>query len=167
MLVPDLRRFLETKLPEYMVPSAFVVLPAMPRTPNGKLDRRQLPVPDRVRAVRHDTYVMPRTPTEQRLAAMWTETLGVEPIGVYDNFFDLGGHSLLAIRLLSRMRDAFKQDIPLRAIFEQPTIAELAQVAERAQTAEDRPRIVALSRDTRAATLLPNGALQPGRLDRH
>jgi amino acid adenylation domain-containing protein len=120
----ELRTHLARRLPEYMVPSAFVALESLPLTPNGKLDRRALPAPEfGSEAERH---VAPRTPTEQVLAEIWAETLRVERVGVTESFFELGGHSLLATRVVSRVRQVFGAEVPLRALFEGPTVAELA-----------------------------------------
>jgi amino acid adenylation domain-containing protein/FkbH-like protein len=123
----DLRVFLREKLPDYMVPSVFVILPALPLTPNGKVDRKQLPAPEQTRSGSAETFVAPSSPTEQKLAGIWREVLGVKAVGVRDNFFDLGGHSLLAIQVLSRIRQEFKLEVPLAAIFDAPTIAALAE----------------------------------------
>jgi acyl carrier protein len=121
-----LRNFLKEKLPEYMVPSAFVVLDAFPLTPNGKLDRKALPVPDQIRPQLQESFVVARTPIEEIIAEVWAEVLKLEKVGIHDNFFDLGGHSLLATQIISRVRDAFQMDIPLRTLFEKPTVEELA-----------------------------------------
>ncbi|MFQ5794231.1 MAG: amino acid adenylation domain-containing protein, partial [Candidatus Bipolaricaulia bacterium] len=126
----ELRRFLQQKLPEYMVPSAFVVLDALPLTPNGKVDRRALPAPDPTRPELERTFNAPRTSIEERVAGIWTELLGVEQVGVYDNFFELGGHSLLATQVISRVRDTFQVELPLRRLFELPTVAGLAESIE-------------------------------------
>ena len=123
----DLRSFLQQKLPEYMVPSAFVILGALPLTPNGKLDRKALPAPDQTRPELEETFVAPRTPVEETLASIWAGVLKLDKVGIHDNFFDLGGHSLLGTQLISRIRDAFKLDLPLRNLFEAPTIDGLAQ----------------------------------------
>jgi amino acid adenylation domain-containing protein len=132
-LVPQLRSFLESELPEHMVPSAFVLLDQLPLMPNGKVDRRALPTPDRARPNLEGAYVAPRSPVEEVLARAWAELLGLERVGVRDNFFtDLGGHSLLATQLVSRVRDTFQIELPLRRIFESPTVAELAAVIEEA-----------------------------------
>ena len=122
----DLRRFLQDKLPEYMMPSAFVLLKNLPLTPNGKVDRFALPLPDTARPDIENTYVAPRTPVEKNLAEIWSEVLRLERVGVHDNFFDLGGHSLLVTQVVSRLRDAFEVDLPLRDLFDKPTIADLA-----------------------------------------
>jgi amino acid adenylation domain-containing protein len=124
----DLRNFLKTKLPEYMLPSAFVLLDAFPLTPNRKVDRRALPAPDHGRPDLKEAFVAPRTAVEELLAGIWAEVLGLERVGVHDNFFDLGGHSLLATQIMSRTRGAFRLDLPLRSLFEKPTINEFAAV---------------------------------------
>jgi len=124
----ELRRFLQEQLPEYMVPSAFVLLKALPLTPNGKVDRQALPAPDHARPELEKTFVAPRTPTEEVLAGIWAEVLGLERIGIHDNFFELGGHSLLATQVTSRLRTAFQVEIPLRQLFESPTVADLSAI---------------------------------------
>ncbi|HEY0606205.1 MAG TPA: amino acid adenylation domain-containing protein, partial [Herpetosiphonaceae bacterium] len=125
VLGSPLREFLAQRLPDYMVPSAFVTLDALPLTPNGKVDRKALPAPDG--ASPEIVFVAPRTSTEAALVDLWSEVLGAERIGVYDNFFALGGHSLLATQLISRIRSALAVELPLRQIFAAPTVAELAQ----------------------------------------
>ena len=124
--IDQLRHSLKTKLPEYMVPSAFVVLESLPLTPNEKVDRRALPAPD-LQSEQKDKYVAPRTPIEEMLAQIWTQVLKLERVGIHDNFFEVGGHSLLAAQLLSRIRNIFKVELPLRELFARATIAELAQ----------------------------------------
>ena len=124
--ISELRNFLMQKVPEYMVPSAFVFLDSLPLTPNGKVDRQALPAPDQRRPELEERYVAPRTPAEEMIAEIWTEVLKCRTIGVHDNFFDLGGHSLLATQIISRLREAFRLDLPLRALFEDPTVASLA-----------------------------------------
>jgi amino acid adenylation domain-containing protein len=131
----DLRFFLRQKLPEYMVPSAFVLLDALPLMPNGKVDRRALSAHDPARPQFEKAFVAPRTATEEVLTDIWTESLGIERVGIHDNFFDLGGHSLLATQVVSRMRDAFQVEIPLRRLFETPTVAGLAESVEAARRA--------------------------------
>jgi amino acid adenylation domain-containing protein len=126
--VSELRRYLQAHLPDYMVPSAFVSLPALPLTPNGKIDRRALPTPDGARPELEHTFVAPRTPTEALLVELWNDVLGTERVGVHDNFFDLGGHSLLATQLVSRVRNALLVDLPLRDVFAAPTVAAMTEV---------------------------------------
>jgi amino acid adenylation domain-containing protein len=129
-LAPRLREHLKTKLPDYMVPSAFVLLDSLPLTPNGKVDRRALlaPSPAHERAGR--PVVAPRTPTEEALAGLWRQVLGVEQVGTSDNFFELGGDSLLATQVAARLRSLFSVELPLQNFFEQPTIAALAEKIE-------------------------------------
>jgi amino acid adenylation domain-containing protein len=143
----ELRAHLRRSLPEYMVPSAFVFLEALPLTPNGKLDRKALPAPDFVSA--EERYVAPRTPVEEVLAGIWAEVLRLERVGVQGNFFDLGGHSLLATRVVSRIREVFRVDLPLRALFEGPTVAELAGRVEQLRRAglPVLPPVVPVHRD--------------------
>ena len=121
-----LRALLRQRLPEYMVPSAFVILEALPLMPNGKVDRRALPDPQQA-AQGDRERVPPRTPTEKALAALWSELLGVEQVGAEDNFFDLGGHSLLATQLVSRVQETMHVELPVRALFESPALSQLAQ----------------------------------------
>ena len=121
-----LHSFLKQKHPDYMVPSAFVFLDALPLTPNGKVDRRALPAPDQSRPELENPFVAPRTPVEELLAKIWAEVLKLEKVGIHDNFFDLGGHSLLATQVVSRLHEVLHVEIPLRSIFENPTVAGLA-----------------------------------------
>jgi acyl carrier protein len=120
----DLRCFLKTKLPEYMIPAAFVFVASLPRTANGKLDRRALPLPDPSSRRRPGNSVRPQTPLESLVADIWSEVLNLGSIGLHDNFFELGGHSLKATQVISRVRETFGVDLPVRALFETPTIAE-------------------------------------------
>ncbi|MEG5016677.1 MULTISPECIES: amino acid adenylation domain-containing protein [unclassified Microcoleus] len=139
-LIESLRSFLKEKLPEYMIPSAFVVLKALPLTPNGKIDRQALPAPS-VAANFTDTFVGPRTPGEEILAGIWSQLLNLKKVGIHDNFFELGGHSLLITQLLAQVREIFQVELPLRVLFEAPTVAGLAEKIEMQQggnTAGDR-----------------------------
>ncbi|HSF41300.1 MAG TPA: non-ribosomal peptide synthase/polyketide synthase [Thermoanaerobaculia bacterium] len=125
----ELRSFLREILPDPLVPAAFVAIPEIPLTPNGKVDRRALPAPGAAAAARE--YVAPRNAVEEILAEIWAEALGVERVGAEDDFFELGGHSLLAVRLTSRVYDVLGIRLPVRAVFDAPTLGELAEtVAE-------------------------------------
>ena len=126
-----LREALRERLPEFMVPSAFVFLDALPLTPNGKVNRRALPPPDAAAETSGAEYVAPRTPLEELLAEIWTGVLEVERVGIDDPFWDLGGHSLLATRVLARLLDATGVDLPLQALFEHPTVRQLAEAVGR------------------------------------
>jgi acyl carrier protein len=138
--VADLRYFLQTKLPDYMVPSAFVWLKTLPLTSNGKIDRRALPAPAQTRVELATAHVAPRSPLEQTLAAIWSDILGLSGIGIDDDFFALGGHSLLATQLISRLREAFQVELPLRYVFEASTIARLAEYLETVRWAAQAAR---------------------------
>jgi len=142
----ELRSFLKEKLPEYMVPSAFVVLDRLPLNPSGKVDRIALPTPDQSRPELQVSFVAPQTLAQQTIATIWAQLLKVDQIGIHDNFFDLGGHSLLATQVVSRMRTAFQVEFPLRALFEKPNIEELAKLVTEMQAekagAEELARIM-------------------------
>ena len=132
--VPDaaeMKQFLARRLPDYMVPTAFVSLDALPTTSSGKVDRKSLPAPDWSRVLAQGEFVAPRPGTEQRLAAIWSEVLEFDRIGAHDNFFDLGVSSLMALRLVSRVRAAFSVDLPLVTLFTAPTVASLALAVEK------------------------------------
>jgi len=130
----ELREHLLGRLPEYMVPSAFVLLEKLPLTRNGKLDRNSLPAVGMETADRE--FVGPGNPTEETLCRIWQEVLRRERVGIHNNFFEIGGHSLLATRIVTRIREIFNVDIPLRRMFESPTIALLAETIDKAiQTA--------------------------------
>ncbi|HEY9674007.1 MAG TPA: amino acid adenylation domain-containing protein [Waterburya sp.] len=126
----DLHQFIKERLPDYMMPSAYVVLESLPLTPNGKIDRRVLPRVDTLSLNIPEDYVAPRTPIEEELAGIWVKVLGKQHVGVHDNFFELGGHSLLATQLTSRIRDIFQVELPVRTLFEAPTVAMLARHIE-------------------------------------
>jgi amino acid adenylation domain-containing protein len=132
--VDELREFLKIELPDYMIPSAFVMLKTLPLTRNGKVDRHALPSPEQAQSESVRTFVAPRNPIEESLSKVWAEVLNLEQVSVDDNFFSLGGHSLLVTQVISRIRKMFQVELPLRCLFESPTIAELA---ERIQLAED------------------------------
>jgi len=129
----ELRKYLKGRLPEYMIPSAYADLTSPPLTPNGKIDRKALPAPDGARPELEQAFVAPGTPVEEELARIWSEVLGLNQIGIHDNFFDLGGHSLIATQVMSRLRAAFHVELPLRSIFETPTIAGLSLTLVQAQ----------------------------------
>jgi acyl carrier protein len=140
----ELRASLRERLPEYMLPAAFVVLEEMPLTPNGKLDRKALPAPGEVRSESATEFVPPRTAVEREMACIWSELLRVERVGVHDNFFDLGGHSLLATRLVSRIEQALAVRLPLRTVFELPTLDQMTKAVVAARVAEEDPAKIAL-----------------------
>jgi amino acid adenylation domain-containing protein len=163
-LVPQLQSYLAQKLPEYMLPSAFVVLDSLPLTANGKVDRRALKAlydliasrsPVGVASRFENRAIAPRTPVESVLANIFTEVLGLKRVGIYDNFFELGGHSLLATQLVSRVRDALQVELPLRSVFEASTIDRLATVVESLQhePPSQAPALVPLSRESRRMKL--------------
>jgi acyl carrier protein len=132
VLAPELRRHLAERLPEHMIPAAFVPLDTLPLTLNGKIDRRALPPPEHAgeaAGAEHD-YAEPWTPVEAQLTALWQELLAVQEIDVRESFFSIGGHSLLAVQLVSRIRDAFGVELPLRALFETPDAATVTRLAE-------------------------------------
>jgi amino acid adenylation domain-containing protein/FkbM family methyltransferase len=131
-LLSEVRHCLQKKLPEYMVPSAFVLLESLPLTPNGKVDRNALPKPD-LDSTLLEKYVAPRTPIEEILAQIWAQVLKVERVGIHDNFFESGGHSLLATQLLSRIRNIFKLELPLHSLFAATTVAQFAQEIKQLQ----------------------------------
>jgi amino acid adenylation domain-containing protein len=131
----ELKTYLKAKLPEYMVPAAYVFVDRMPLTANGKADRRALPAPELSRPELEREYAPPRTPIEEVVAGIWTELLRLEEVGIHDNFFELGGHSLLATQVVSRLRSTFQVEIPLRALFKNPTVAGLSEAVERARQA--------------------------------
>jgi acyl-coenzyme A synthetase/AMP-(fatty) acid ligase/acyl carrier protein len=137
--IRELRGYLRERLPEYMVPSAFVLLDKLPLTPNGKVDHKALPAPERSAVSLDDAYVAPRTPVEEALAEIWTEVLRVEQVGAHSDFFELGGHSLLATLVISRVREVFQVQLPLRSLFEEPTVAGLAERVEVAQQSNSVP----------------------------
>jgi amino acid adenylation domain-containing protein len=142
--IDSLRSYLRERLPDYMVPAAFVMLAELPLTANGKVDRQALPLPDWNSQELKDSFVAPRSDVEETLAAIWRDLLGIERVGVYDNFFYLGGHSLLATQLISRVNNAFRVKLVLRTVFESPTVAALTvaivQTMLEPESAEDIDR---------------------------
>ncbi|BAZ34001.1 amino acid adenylation domain-containing protein (plasmid) [Cylindrospermum sp. NIES-4074] len=143
--IDQLHHFLKQKLPEYMVPSAFVVLDTLPLTPNGKIDRNALPDPDSARPNLRKTFVAPRTDIEQQIADIWTSLLKLEKVGIHDNFFTLGGHSLLATQVIARLRASFGIDFPVRTVFEAPTVALLAERIETFQWVTEQSQMDIMS----------------------
>jgi acyl carrier protein len=139
---PELRAYLKEKLPEFMLPSAFVLLDEMPLLPSGKIDRQLLPAPELTRDDVGQPYVAPRTDVEEAVAEIWSGLLGVKQVGVHDNFFELGGHSILATRVVSRVREEFALEVPLRRLFDSPTVAglSLAIVQQYAGQLDDEER---------------------------
>ena len=149
---PQLRSFLKARLPEHMMPASFVILDELPLLPNGKIDRRALPAPEAVRPDLPHAFVAPRTSVERSLAGIWSDLLGLPQVGIHDNFFDLGGHSLLTTQLISRVRELFQVELPLREVFQQPTIAALAIAIEQKQNntaPNEAPKIVRVDREAR------------------
>ncbi|MEM7353246.1 MAG: amino acid adenylation domain-containing protein, partial [Acidobacteriota bacterium] len=143
-----LRSALQASLPDYMVPSVFVILDTLPLTPNGKVDRDALPAPETASEASRD---LPRTAVEDLLSGIWSEVLGRETVGVEEDFFALGGHSLLATRVVSRIRSTFRTELPVRALFEAPTVAELAAAVEdwlRDERGVEPPPLAPLGRAT-------------------
>lgn len=130
--VSTLRNYLQEKLPAYMVPSAFLLIDALPLTTNGKVDRRALPALLPARPELEETFVAPSTPVEELLTGIWAQILGIERVGIHDNFFELGGHSLLATQVISHLGKAFQVELPLRRLFEAPTVFSLAEQIEMA-----------------------------------
>ncbi len=126
----ELRSFLKERLPDYMIPASFMVLDRLPLNPSGKVDRRALPAPDRARRELEKDFVAPRNDSEETIAAIWREVLGLDRVGVTENFFVLGGHSLLLPQVVHRLRAAFELDVPLRALFDEPTVEGLAITVE-------------------------------------
>ncbi len=129
-LVPVLRSYLQQHLPDYMVPSDFVTLEAFPLSANGKVDRNALPMPSAAPERNASDHAPPTNPVEQVVVKMWGDILGIENVGIHDNFFDMGGHSLLATKLISRIRHTFHVELPLRSLFERPTVAHQATEIE-------------------------------------
>jgi acyl carrier protein len=143
-----LRAHAQAKLPDYMVPAVWVVLPALPMSTSGKVDRQALPDPTGERLDLEESYEPPRTGTERRLAGLWSEVLGLDHVGRQDNFLDLGGHSLLAMKLIGAIHDAFLVELPLSAVFEYPVLATLAeQIAH--QRDDDRAEAALVTRAAR------------------
>ncbi|MBV7340146.1 hypothetical protein KFU94_70465 [Chloroflexi bacterium TSY] len=151
LLADDLRQYLKARLPDYMVPTAYVLLDAMPLTPNGKINRKALPAPDTEQLALTSTFMAPRTPNEQLITDLWAEVLSVKQVGIHDNFFELGGHSLASIQIMVRLQDTFQTKLPIQQLFETPTVASLAQVIATGQDKEfgmQAPPLVSVSHDS-------------------
>ncbi|HEX5835671.1 MAG TPA: amino acid adenylation domain-containing protein, partial [Pyrinomonadaceae bacterium] len=170
----ELKSFVSERLPDFMAPSAYVALDAMPLSPNGKVDRRALPAPELKDAGQKDAYLAPMTPVEEILCGIWSSVLQVDQIGINENFFAIGGHSLLATRVASRIRTAFSVDLQLRALFAAPTISELARKVEQLTGAGEGMRTLPIERVSRDYPPALSFAqqrlwfldqLQPGRAD--
>ena len=142
-VLPQLRDFLKEHLPDYMIPAHFVVLQHFPLTSSGKVDHRALPAPEITRADLGVSYVAPRNPSEEMLASLWAQLLGVERVGIHDHFFEMGGHSLLATRVVAWIREMFQVEVPLRTLFEAPTISDLITVIEQKQIEQTDSELLA------------------------
>jgi acyl carrier protein len=138
--VSDLRGHMKNQLPDYMIPASWVVLPSIPLTPNGKVDRKALPRVEQQLFPESGSHVAPRTETEKTLAKIWEEVLGAREVGVHDDFFELGGHSLLAVNLINETERNFGIRFPLLSLFHAPTIAQFAEVVEREQSSRENGR---------------------------
>jgi acyl carrier protein len=125
--VSELRRHLREQLPDYMLPAAFVILPALPLTANGKINRRALPAPEKLRPELETTYTPPHTRAERLIASVWQEVLGLEKVGLHDSFFDLGGHSLLTIQVQLKLREKFTRELNIIDVFKYPTVGAMAE----------------------------------------
>lgn len=140
-MVGDIRRFLHDRLPNYMIPSSYVLLESMPVTTHGKIDRKALPAPDQIDAEMAENFTAPRTPVEEMLAGIWAELLNLDQVNIHDNFFDLGGRSLNATQLMSRIRNTFQIELPLDSLFNTPTVEGLAALVEKARSITPAPPI--------------------------
>ena len=136
--INELRHFLKEKLPEYMLPSVFVVLEALPLTSNGKVDRRALPAPDKLRPELANNYQAPQSEVEKLIAKVWKQVLQLERVGVHDNFFDLGGHSLLVVQVSNQLREILNRDLSVVEIFQNPTIKSLAEHLRQKSSAQKK-----------------------------
>ena len=144
-VISELQRYLKHSLPEYMVPSHFIVLETLPLSPNGKIDRNALPAPDHTTGKTRPRFVAPRTFVEEEMAKIWAEIISIEKVGIHDDFFELGGHSLLLTQLASRIRSVFKVEVPLRILFDNSTLVEMTRMLLLAQVQQsDRGRVLEL-----------------------
>lgn len=141
----SLRATLRQRLPEYMIPAAFVTLPRLPLTPNGKLDRQALPAPDLGSLESDGLFVAPQTPAEKKLAAIWADALGLENVGIHDDFFELGGHSLLGIRVIAEIEKAFGKRLPLAVLFQRGNIERLAHLLQETSEEQSKIKLVAIN----------------------
>ena len=157
-MIPELREYLKTRLPEYMIPLAWVSLRQMPLTANGKVDRRALPVPQD-RPEEAGDYIEPRTDLERLLSDIWAAVLRIDQVGVQDNFFDLGGHSLLATQVVTRIGSSLSIELPLKHIFDYPTIEQLSSQVDALRHASLLTDIV--DGDNGIEELLENVAAMP------
>jgi aspartate racemase len=148
----ELLSFLKQKLPDYMLPSAFVILESLPLTPNGKVDRRALPAPEPTRPELEAILVSPRNEVELQLTKIWEKVLNIQPISIRDNFFALGGHSLVALRLFAQIKEKFERDLPITTLFQAPTIEQLASILNENNQSSTWPNLVAIQ---------PNGSRRP------
>ncbi|HLP88085.1 MAG TPA: amino acid adenylation domain-containing protein [Nostocaceae cyanobacterium] len=149
----ELNNFLKQNLPDYMLPSIFAILEALPLTPNGKVNRQALPAPEELNQRKKGKFIVPSTPVEEVLAGIWAKILGVQQIGVEDNFFELGGHSLLATQVISHIRETFKIELPLRNLFEYPTLAALADRIEIELRNEQKISTIPIEKVSRSGNL--------------
>ena len=159
--VSDLRRFLKTDLPDYMIPVIFVMLDELPLTPNGKIDRRALPDPGEAGLKLTDQYIAPRNELERTIAEVWAKVLSVERVGIHDNFFELGGHSLAATRLIAQLQQALEIELPLRSLFEESTVAGLARHIERDERGRGSRFIKNVSGWESLVPMQPSGSRPP------
>ena len=137
-LISQLKEYLQERLPNYMVPNGYVVLPQLPLTPNGKVDRKALPAPDLTSSLSTE-FVAPETTTQKALAEIWAEVLGIKQVGIHDNFFELGGHSLMATQVVSRIRQVFGMEFPLSKLFESSTVESLSKYIDTSIWAAQTP----------------------------
>ena len=152
-MIEQLRQSLQQKLPDFMIPSAFVLLDRFPLNPNGKLDRKALPIPEQHSIVDSSTYVAPRTEIEEQLAQIWANLLGLKIVGVHDNFFHIGGHSLLLTRLVSEMRHLFEVEISIQALFGHPILADMALLIEEAKKKNQKGAQITLQPQVRGEVI--------------
>jgi amino acid adenylation domain-containing protein len=153
MIEPELRSFLAAKLPDHMIPAHLLFLDSLPQTASGKVDRAALPAPDQTRPELETPYVTPQSAVEQMIATVWADVLKLKTVGVHDNFFELGGHSLLGTQVISRLRELFKRQLPLRWLFEYPTVATLAEKIEKTTAEKSENEFPPLGRISRSEKL--------------